>query len=109
MENAVPTAKVKLVTIIGSSELQDRLIDDLRKLGATGYTISHASGGGVTGIRERGIWETGNVRIETLVPADLATRLLERVVHAYQGQSLVAFVLDVEAVPADHFAKRPRP
>jgi hypothetical protein len=102
------TAKVKLVTIIASSELQERLVDDLRTLGARGYTISTASGGGLHGPRKRGMWDTGNVRIETLVTDDVAGRILSRVTSAYKGLSLVAFMHDVEAVPDDHFARPPQ-
>jgi hypothetical protein len=107
MPDPLETAKLKLVTIIASSELQERLIDDLRKLGARGYTVSQASGGGLHGPRQRGIWDTGNVRIETLVPADIAARVLDRVVRAYEGLSLVALMHDVEAVPRAHFEKKP--
>ncbi len=103
MPEPVKTAKVKLVTIVASSELQDRMIDDLHRLGAGGYTISRASGGGLHGPRVRGVWDTGNIRIEALVSPETAARVLERVVHAYEGFSLVAFVQDVEAVPAEHF------
>jgi nitrogen regulatory protein PII len=96
---------MKLVTVIATSELQERLIDDLRELGASGYTISTVSGGGLHGPRTRGVWDTGNVRIETLVPADVAAAVLERVVRGYEGLSLVAFMHEVDAVPREHFAK----
>jgi hypothetical protein len=103
MPEPLDMAKMKLVTVIASSELQERLIDDLRKLGARGYTVSQASGGGLHGPRQRGIWDTGNVRVETLVAADIAARVMDRVVRAYEGLSLVAFMHDVEAVPRSHF------
>jgi hypothetical protein len=107
MPEPLHTASVKLVTIIASSELQDRLIDDLRGAGATGYTISRASGGGLHGPRKVGILEAGNVRIETLAAADVAQRVLDRVVRNYEGLSLVAFVHDVEALPRERFEKHP--
>jgi hypothetical protein len=102
------TASAKLVTIIASSELQDRLIDDLRSAGATGYTISRASGGGLHGPRTRGMLDMGNVRIETIAPHDVAARVLDRVVRNYEGLSLVAYTHDVEAVPRERFEKHPR-
>jgi hypothetical protein len=103
MVGRIETAKVKLVTIIASSELQDRLIEDLREAGAGGYTITPASGGGTHGPRARGMWDTGNVRIESLMSAEVAERVLEHVAQGYPGLSLVAFAQDVEAVPREHF------
>jgi hypothetical protein len=104
-EAPMETAKIKLVTVIASSEVQDRLIDDLRRLGATGYTTSAANGGGLHGPRRKGMWELGNVRIETLVPREVADAILECVVRSYESLSIIAFMHDVEAVPPDHFVK----
>ena len=108
MFERIATAKVKLVTIIASSELQDRIIEDLRQAGAGGYTIARASGGGLHGPRMRGMWDTGNVRIESLVSADVAERVLEHVAEAYADLPFIAFAVDVEAVPAEHFLKPSR-
>jgi hypothetical protein len=107
MPEAGETAKIKLVTLIASSEVQDRLIADLRKLGATGYTISTVSGYGAHGPRTRSLWDSGNVRIETLVPPEIATRILAAVPRGYAGLPILAFAQDVEAVLGDHFAKKP--
>ncbi|HEY8090762.1 MAG TPA: hypothetical protein VIF09_23030 [Polyangiaceae bacterium] len=106
MPGPVPTAKIKLVTIIATSELEERLVDDLHRLGAGGYTVSRASGGGLHGPRTRGLWDTGNVRVEALVTAEVGTRVLQNVARTYEGMSIVAFMQDVEAVPAAHFASR---
>ncbi|HTQ41136.1 MAG TPA: hypothetical protein VMI75_00170 [Polyangiaceae bacterium] len=108
MSEGIATAKVKLVTIIASSELQDRIIEDLREAGAGGYTIALASGGGLHGPRVRGIWDTGNVRIESLVSTEVAERVLERVATGYPDLSLIAFAQEVEAVPREHFLKSAR-
>jgi hypothetical protein len=100
----VETAKIKLVTVIATAELEERLMKDLRKAGASGYTISHVSaGGGSHGPRHRGVFDTGNVRIEMLVSAEIAAKLLEVVVSHYADLSLVAFAQDVEAVPRKNF------
>ncbi len=108
MFERIATAKVKLVTIIASSELQDRIIEDLRKVGAGGYTITRASGGGLHGPRVRGIWDTGNVRIESLMSTELAERVLEHVTQAYADLPFIAFAVDVEAMPPEHFHNPPR-
>jgi hypothetical protein len=107
MFERIATAQVKLVTIVASSELQDRIIEELREAGAGGYTIARTSGGGLHGPRVRGMWDTGNVRIETLVSAEIAERVLERVSHAFAELPLVAFAQDVEAVPREHFLEPP--
>jgi hypothetical protein len=101
-------AKVSLVTIVASSEMQDRLIDDIRAAGARGYTVTQAGGGGVHGPRKRSAWDTGNVRIETLVTAEVSTRILAKIEQDYAGQSLVAFVHEVAAIPSDHFLDKTR-
>jgi len=108
MFERIATAKVKLVTIIASSELQDRIIEDLREAGAGGYTITRASGGGLHGPRVRGIWDTGNVRIESLVSTDVAERVFEHITQAYADLPFTAFAVDVEAVPPEHFLKPSR-
>jgi nitrogen regulatory protein P-II 2 len=108
MSERIETAKVKLLTIIATSELQDRLIEVLRVAGAGGYTITRASGGGLHGPRLRGLWDTGNVRIESLVSTEVAERVLEQVAQGYAGLSLVAFAQDVDAVPHEKFLEPSR-
>ena len=99
------TARVTLVTIIGASELQDRLLDDVRSAGARGYTFAQVGGGGLHGPRRRGLWEVGNVRIELLVSREVATRVLACVDENYKGQSVIAFQQEVEAAPHEHFTR----
>jgi nitrogen regulatory protein PII len=104
MSHPLETAKLKLVTVIATSELEDRLMAALRKAGASGYTISGVSeGGGSHGPRHRGMFDTGNVRIEMLVSAEVARKMLEVIVAGYPGMSVVAFAQDVEAVPRKNF------
>ncbi len=108
MFERIATAKLKLLTIVASSELQDRIVECLREAGAGGYTIGLTSGGGLHGARIRGLWDTGNVRIESLVSADIAEHVLEHVVRDYAELSVIAFVQDVEAVPREHFVNPQR-
>jgi nitrogen regulatory protein PII len=100
----VDTARMKLVTIIGSSELQDRFERDLRRLGASGYTISKVDGRGRHGPRTRGMFDVGNVRLETIVSPEIAETLLAHLSREAETTELVAFAQDVEAVPRKHFA-----
>jgi Nitrogen regulatory protein P-II len=106
MPQDLETAKIKLVTVIATAELEHRLMSDLRKAGATGYTISSVSaGGGSHGPRHRGMFDTGNLRIEMLVTPEVATKLLDCVVHGYAGLPIIAFSQDVEAVPPQNFVR----
>ncbi len=92
-------AKVKLVTVIAGSELQERLEADLKELGIKGFSLMRVDGYGVHGPRRHGLLGSGNVRFETLVQPELATRLMEYLTKHYKGWGLVAFMQEVETVP----------
>jgi nitrogen regulatory protein PII len=100
----VDTAHVKLITIIASSELQERLEKDLRRLGASGYTVSQVDGRGQHGPRTRGMFDIGNVRIETIVAPAIAEAILTHLARQAEVFEVVAFAQDVDAVPRNHFA-----
>lgn len=61
-------------------------------------------GRGVHGARMAGLADAPNLRIEMLVSAGLAQRVLDRVASKYGEQPILAYVHDVEAMPRDHFA-----
>jgi hypothetical protein len=92
------TTKTKLVTVVAASELWDRLEADLRRLGVTGYTLVSASGRGGHGRREPSLLVTGNVRVETLVSAELADTIFGHLARTYPGRELTAYVHDVDAL-----------
>lgn len=97
------TAKIRVVTIVATAELQERLENDLLALGVSGLTIGKADGRGSHGVRRAGLFDRANVRIETLVSAPLADKIMQLVVKHYAGQECLAYVHDVEAVPKEHF------
>jgi nitrogen regulatory protein PII len=102
MTDSIETVSLKLVSVIGSFHLADRIADELRKLGVKGYTRSKADGWGAHGSRRAGFLEGANIRIDTLVDAALAPRVLHAMVANFEGQ-VVAFAVDAEAVPVSHF------
>jgi hypothetical protein len=104
MTDAIETAKLKLVTVIASFELGNRVASELRELGVSGYTKAKADGWGVHGAREWGFVDGANVRVDTLVNAELARKILQTVAKSFAGQAVVAFSCDAEAVPSQHFA-----
>ena len=103
MTEVIQAAKVKLVTIIGSYHFGDRITHDLQTLGVSGYTKIRAEGVGAHGSRQFGIVDGANVRIETLVDATLATAILRSIATHFAGQAVIAFAVDAEAVPRNHF------
>ena len=96
-------AHVKLVTIIASYELKDRLIDQLYRLGARDYTLSRVDGHGKHGTHASGLFEIGNIRLETIVAISLAEAILDAVAREAERSELVAFAQSIEAVPSKHF------
>jgi nitrogen regulatory protein PII len=99
----VETARVSLVTVIAAFELEDRLVHDLRALGVKWYTTGKVDGRGLHGARMAGLTDAPNMRLEALVPAEVAGRVLQRLATKYQGQPLIGYVHEVLAVPSEHF------
>ena len=99
----VDTAKVTLVTVVGVFEVEQRLMDDLKRLGVKGFTRGEVDGRGVHGPRMAGLSDAPNFRIEMLVAARLARRILDRIAAKYAGQPVLAFQHAVEAMPSEHF------
>ena len=98
------TAHVKLVTIIAPSEFEDRLKEDLARLGAIGYTYDRVNGKGSHGTRTGGFIDAANLRFQTLVPASTAARMLRHIAEQYLPDSaIVAYVVSAEAIPAERF------
>jgi hypothetical protein len=103
MSEPFETAKVKLVTIIAPYSLGDHIAGDLRTMGVGGFTTTNADGWGSHGRRHFGLVDGANVRFETLVSAELATEILERVVGAFAHDAVVGFMHDVDAGPRSRF------
>jgi len=90
--------RLKLVTIIAEAVLEDRLLRELRGLGARGYTIGEVRGEGTRGIHASD-WEGPSLRIETLVGPDVAAKILAHLAARYFADyAVVAYAADVEVV-----------
>src|SRR5689334_770328 len=107
MSDTVETAKLKLVTIVGAALLEGLIIELLASAGVSGYTLTKAAGFGLHGMSRPGLIEAGNVRIEALLAAEPARRLLGSVTRDLARRQVVAFMVDAEAVPVAHFAAVP--
>ena len=88
-----------LVTIICEAVLQDRLVNLLSKLGASGYTIIPARGAGSHGKRMGDIagYNT-NIEVKTIVTREMATQLMEDLKEFQSNHALIAFHQKVEGL-----------
>ena len=94
---------LKLVTVIAEAVLEARLIDDVRKLGATGYSLGEVRGEGSRGVRASE-WEGKNLKLETIVSTEVADRILRHLADAYfPFYAVVAYVVDVQVVRGDKY------
>jgi nitrogen regulatory protein P-II 2 len=97
------TVPLKLVTVIAEAYLESRLLEEIKALGAKGYSMSEVRGEGSRGVRASE-WEGRNVKIETLVSADLADLILQHVAANYfPNFAVVAFLTDVRAVRGEKY------
>ena len=96
------TVKLKLVTIIAEAVLEHFLLEDLKRLGAKGYTIGEVRGEGTRGSRSSDI--ESNLKIETVVSAEVADKILEHLTKRYfTNYAMIAYVTEVEVVRGDKY------
>lgn len=89
--------KKKLLTIISESTLENLLIQDIKRLGARGYTLTQAEGEGARGVRT-GDWDQNkNVSIQIICSETLGHSILQHIFDTYyEDYALVAFLSDIE-------------
>nr|BCX02007.1 MAG: nitrogen regulatory protein P-II [Bacteroidota bacterium] len=99
----VSAVELKLLTIVAERVLEERLIRDLRSLGARGYTKTEVTGEGSRGVRASE-WEGKNVKIEAIVSPEVADRMFERLAEAYFPHfAVIAYVIPVHVVRGDKY------
>lgn len=97
------TVDLKLVTVITERLLKDRVLDDLRKCGAKGFTISNATGEGSRGVRASE-WEGQNLRIESVVSRAVADKIVEAIADDFfENYAVIVFLHDVQVVRGDKY------
>lgn len=97
------TVPLCLLTVIAESILKERLIQDVRDAGAHGYTITDAEG---EGIRQRRVGEIlgANIRLETIVSAEVAERLLGVISTEYfERYAVVAYLSTVNVIRGEKY------
>lgn len=97
------TVVLKRVTIIAEALLEERLVRDVKRLGARGYTVTEVRGEGSRGVRASE-WEGHNVKLESIVSPDVADRVLEHLAATYFPHfAVIAYVEDVSVVRGEKY------
>ena len=99
--------RVVCVVIVAESILESRLVRDLEACGAAGWTVGATWGHGP---RDRKVsdLEGGSIRIETLVSADVAERIWDRLADDYFADyAMAAWSYDVRVARHDRYAPGP--
>jgi nitrogen regulatory protein P-II 2 len=90
--------ELTLVTIITERLLRDDIIDIIKGLGVTGYTLSDTTGEGSRGIRASD-WEGKNVKIEVIVTEERADKIIEKISGDYfENYAVVTYTQQVKVV-----------
>lgn len=95
---------LKLLTVVTESALEARMVRDLERLGAAGYTITNARGRGHRGVREAG-WEVErNIRVEVVCDEATARRIAAHLqTHYYDNYAMILLLSDVEVLRPEKF------
>lgn len=97
------TVPLKRVTIVTEAVLETRLTADLSELGARGWTVVEARGKGSRGVRSSAV-DGANLKIEVLVGAELAERILAHLAERYFADyAMIAYLDTVEVVRGDKY------
>lgn len=98
------TERRKLLTIVAEAALEQRMIKDLERLGAHGYTITDARGKGSRGVRNAGWERSGNIRVEVVCDAKTAAAIAVHLKeHYYDNYAMILFIGDVEVLRPEKF------
>jgi len=94
------TEALVLVTVVAEAVVEHRLVRDVAAAGAHGWTVCDARGQGSRGVRASE-FEGSNIRLETLVSAEVADRFLEVLARDYFPRyAVVAWTTPAQVVRA---------
>jgi nitrogen regulatory protein P-II 2 len=94
----------KLLVIITEALIERPLVADCRRMGAHGYTVTEARGGGLQGERE-GAWEADrSIVLQVICAEDVAERIARHVLEHYAPDYAVSLYLtDVQVFRAQKY------
>lgn len=86
------TTERQIVTVIAEAAVEPRLVADVKRLGAKGYSVGHVRGEGTTGQHLQDL-NGPSVRLETIVTDEVAEAILAHLAAEYFGRfAVVAWV-----------------
>jgi nitrogen regulatory protein P-II 2 len=96
--------KRTLLTIVTEGVIERAVVEDLKRLGAHGYTVVEARGEGARGVRAADWEHSSNVRIETICERGVAETILEHLTRVYYANyAMIAYLSEVEVVRGEKF------
>lgn len=94
----------KLVTIITSDVLEDKLITRVRNRGASGYTILRARGAGSSGEQSGLLDIDANIKMHIVLPEDRLSGMLDDLEALInKGYHLIVYISDVKVLGPEKF------
>ena len=91
------------ITIITEGILREKMVELVKKHGATGYTLTKVEGEGSRGVRASD-WEGRNICVETLVTAEVADIILAELnTTFFEDYSVIAWLTEVNVLRGDKF------
>jgi len=97
------TAARQLITIVAESVVEQKLIDDVKKCGAKGYSVSHVRGEGVTGKNSLDL-NGPSIRLESVVTEKVAESILEMLAEKYfEKYAVIAWITPALVARPDRF------
>lgn len=94
----------KLLTIITESPLENILVEEIKRLGAHGFTITDARGEGSRGLRNAAWDESSNIRVEIVCDAATAQAIADHLqAHYYEHYGMILFMSDVTVLRPEKF------
>lgn len=101
--SAPSTSPMTLVTVIAERIVRDRVLDGIRKAGSRGFTLTNVTGEGSRLIHAHE-WEGPSVKIETLVPMNVAERIIAMVAERYfEHHAVIVYTSQVQVIRARRF------
>lgn len=97
------TVNRQLITIVAEAVVERRLVDDIKKCGAKGYSLSHVTGEGITGRHTLDL-NGPSVRIESVVTDEVGERIFEMLARDYFDRfAVIAWLTPARVARPDRF------
>lgn len=93
-----------LVVILAESALEQLLAQDIKALGAHGYTVTDARGNGSHGYREASWDADGSIRMEIICEEAVAEKIAEAVFEKYfKNYAVCLYLSEVKVLRTDKY------